>query len=366
VAAAFVSAGLDLRLNSYDAVPGELAVAEQLVKALPHKVAHVVTGRAKPAAVPAPMPEVVERIKRWHRYAEGLRPASYLFHAPPDGLVATSHLAIGGAGGEVAHGHFYPRDVLAIDLCPLEMKVGTFTQQLQARLVPATGPSQATRDAVAGQIQRVFREAVQGGFENAKMLDYFYVVERLRRWGTAGERTGVVSPLLVPAFIRGAFSLSAPQRLGNELHRALVRELVPQWAAISFFTPHRAPAAKTKTTHVKRLGEAPDRDLIGQLLQADRSGDFDPAQIHRLWKASLAGQTTAADEIALHQLLWRAAFDDHLAEVNQHIAAPEPRPAPIVVRRTEPTLRARLRRYPAVRRLARTQAWHIIRERLRD
>lgn len=357
VAAAFLSAGVDLRLNSYDAVPGELAVAEQLVEALPHEVDHVVTGRAKAKAVPAVMPEVVERIRRWHRYAEGLRPASYMFHTPPDGLGGVSHLAIGGAGGEVAHGHFYPRDVLTIDQSPLEKKVEVFTERLQARLIPASGPTPATRDAVAEQIQQVFREAIHGGFENAKMIDYFYVVERLRRWGTAGERTGVVSPLLVPAFIRGAFSLTAPQRLGNELHRALIQELVPHWADIPFFTPQARPKSSTPP-QVKRLGGVPDSELVGQLLEADQTGDFDPAAVKRLWKSSLAGQTTAADELALHQLLWRAVFDDHLTEVNQHISRPAAKPVLPVVRRTRHPLVARLRRNPAVRR-----AWRTVKRR---
>jgi len=359
VAAAFLSAGVDLRINSYDAVPGELAVAEQLVGSLPYKVDHVITGRTPQRTAAAPMPEVVARIRRWHRYGEGLRPASYLFHTPPDGLADVSHLAIGGAGGEVAHGHFYPRDVLMVDQSPLETKVEAFTERLQARLVPTVGPAPAVRDAVAGQIQRVFREAIQGGFENARMLDYFYVVERLRRWGTAGERTGVVSPLLVPAFVRCAFSLTAPQRLANELHRALIRELVPQWADQPFFTPPPAPRTPPQ---VKRLGEAPDRELVGQLLKAG-SGDFDASEVQQLWKSSLAGRTTAGDEVALRQLLWRAAFDDHLTEVNKHITQPaSPREVLPLVRRTQNPLKARLRRYPAVRRLVRTPAWRAVRK----
>ncbi|WBQ06612.1 hypothetical protein [Kribbella sp. CA-293567] len=369
VAAAFLSAGVDLRLNSYDAVPGELGVAEQLVKALPYKVDHRVTTPRKPSA-PAPVPEVVERIRRWHRYGEGLRPASYLFHTPPDGLANVSHLAIGGAGGEVAHGHFYPRDVLTVDQSPLEKKVEAFTTRLHTRLVPVAGPTPAVREAVTGQIQQVFREAIQGGFENAKMLDYFYVVERLRRWGTAGERTGVVSPLLVPAFFRGAFSLTAPQRLANEFHRALVRELVPQWAEIPFFVP--GPAQPHPPAQVKRLSEAPDRELVAQLLMAG-SGDFDATEIEQLWESSLAGRSTAADEVALRQLLWRAVFDDHLAEVNQHLTrppvptAPPPRPTapkPKRAPRRSP-LKTRLRRNPTVRRLARTRAWRAVRKTLR-
>ena len=188
---------------------------------------------------PQPL-ELVDRAQRWHRYAEGLRPASYLFHAPPKNLTAVDHLAIGGAGGEVAHGHFYPADVLQLDALPLHRKLHAFGNRLQARLTPTAGPGEPARAAVAEQIEHVLRDAVHGGIENATMLDYFYVVERLRRWGTTGERSGVVSPLLVPAFVRSAFALDPAQRVDNALHRALVRRLVPEWADIPFFKPCRS------------------------------------------------------------------------------------------------------------------------------
>jgi hypothetical protein len=377
VAAAFLSAGVDLKLNSYDAVPGELAVAEELVAALPCKVEHIVTGKTVPRAAPAPvlppMLPVIDRVRRWHRFAEGLRPSSYIFHHPPKGLTDVAHLAIGGAGGEIAHGHFYPPGVLKLDQSPLEEKVTFFNARLQQRLIPAAGPSAAVRDAVGGQIDSVFREAIQGGFEDATMLDYFYVVERLRRWGSTGERTGIVSPLLVPAFVRGAFSMSASQRLDSALHRALVRELVPQWADIPFFTPQFGAAATPRPPAlVKRLGAAPDRDLIGELLMTDQTGDFDPAKVRQLWSASLADKSTAADELALRQLVWRAVFDDHLAEVNEHITpppTPKPAPAPqkaaaLMVRRN--SFKTRLRRNPTVRRLARTSAWRAARKVVRS
>lgn len=348
VAAAFLSAGVDIRLNSYGA---EAGVAEELVAALPFEVEHVVTrpqAAAAPAGPPAALSPVVDRVRRWHRYGEGLRPASYLFHGPPRDLTGVDHLAIGGAGGEVAHGHFYPRDVLTVDRSPLEVKVEAFAERLQTRLVPEAGPAPVVREAVSEQIRQVFREAIQGGLEDARMLDHFYVVERLRRWGTAGERSGVVSPLLVPTFVRGAFALTTSQRLENALHLAVIRELVPQWADVPFYKPVPSPAVPAQ---VKRLGAVADRELVKTLLSA--SEDFDNHAIRALWTSSVAGRSTAADEVALRQLLWRAVFDDHLGEVNQHISEP-PRPAAVPLDRPS-RLKHRVRRNPAVRRLVRSR-----------
>ncbi len=361
VAGAFLAAGVDLKLNSYDAVPGELEVAESLVQLLQQPVEHVVSRKTpggpvavKPIAKPQPL-EMVNRALRWHRYGEGLRPASYLFHTPPATLAGVAHLAIGGAGGEVAHGHFYPRDVLQLDALPLPSKLKAFSNYLQTRLVAAAGPTGEARAAVAEQVERVLRTAVHGGIENATMLDYFYVVERLRRWGTTGERTGVVSPLLIPTFVRSAFALDPAQRVDNALHRELVRRLVPAWADVPFFKPSPTVSTRRSPAKVRCLADAADRDLIEQLLK-DVEG-FE--SLDTLWAASVAGASSAAGEATLRQALWRATFDQHLDEVNRHLpSTPTPKaqqqPVP------EPPT-AKRRRGPVVRAIGRTKLWRAYR-----
>jgi hypothetical protein len=360
VAAAFLSAGVDLKLNSYDAVPGELEVAESLVQHLETPVEHVVSRKTpgqqvqvKPLAKPQPL-ELVDRAGRWHRYAEGLRAASYLFHTPPRSAV--THLAIGGAGGEVAHGHFYPADVLQLDALPLPAKLDAFSKYLQKRLAPGAGPTESARAAVAGQIEHVLRTAVHGGIENATILDYFYIVERLRRWGTTGERTGVVSPLLIPSFVRSAFTLDPAQRVDNALHRQLVRLLVPEWADVPFFKPSPTASTRRSPAKVRCLADAADRDLIERLL-VDVEG-FDSRTLSTMWAASVAGASSATAEATLRQALWRATFDHHLTEVNRHLpASPVPR-AQIAVPRPKPQVP---RRSPVVRAVARTRLWRAYR-----
>lgn len=155
--------------------------------------------------------------------------------------------------GEVAHGYFYPHDVDQLDALPLPDKLRAFSNHLQTRLIPAAGPTQAARTAVTEQIDRVLQAAVDSGIENATMLDYFYAVEPLRRGRTP-------------------------------------------------FVPVR-----------RNLASAADRDLIEPLLN-DVEGFGD---LSTLWAASIAGASSAAGEATLRQALWRATFDQHLAEVNK-------------------------------------------------
>ena len=201
------------------------------------------------------------------------------------------------------------------------------------------------------------------------MLDYFYVVERLRRWGTTGERSGVVSPLLIPAFVRSAFALEPAQRVDNTLHRELVRRLIPKWADVPFFKPTR-PAPRRTPNRVRCLADAPDRNLIHELLK-DVDG-FDQQALNTLWAASTAGASSAAAEATLNQALWRATFNQHLDEVNRHlrpsarVVAATVGAAPAGIHREEqhpPTasLVRRVARDPVVRRLAAQPLWKAFR-----
>ncbi|WUJ72587.1 hypothetical protein OG809_04825 [Kribbella soli] len=190
-------------------------------------------------ATPYVKAEPVELIKRalsWHRYGEGLQPASCLFDTPPDGFISSAPV------GEVAHGYFYPRDVQQLDELPLPDKLRAFSNHLQTRLIPAAGPTQAARAAVTEQIDRVLQAAVDSGIENATMLDYFYAVEPLRRGATpftpvrrnlasAADRD-LIEPLLTDvegfgdlstlwaASVAGASSAAAEATLRQALCRA--------------------------------------------------------------------------------------------------------------------------------------------------
>ncbi|MFI5690203.1 hypothetical protein ACIA58_00065 [Kribbella sp. NPDC051586] len=159
--------------------------------------------------------------------------------------------------GEVAHGYFYPRNVTELDALSLPDKLRAFSNHLQTRLIPAAGPTQAARAAVTGRIDRVLQTAADTGIEDATMLDYFYEVEPLRRGGTP-------------------------------------------------FTPNEIR---------RNLASAVDRDLIEPLL-TDVEGFGD---LSTLWAASVAGASSAGGEATLRQALWRATFDQHLAEVNRHL-----------------------------------------------
>ncbi|TDC14930.1 hypothetical protein, partial [Kribbella albertanoniae] len=261
--------------------PSTLWLTDALEEPLPDLTNSV--RRLWPAGPPVPpntRPEqqsLVERALSWHRYAEGLHPADDLYNTPPTV----------DEDPAVAYGHYYPADLVAVDTLPLHTKLQIFTQHLETTLVPAAGPSEAARAAVAIQIEQVLRDAVRGGIEDATMLDYFYLTEPLRR------RTPSASAVpLTPNHIRAALTNPAT-------------------------TTQPSRSLRPRQPRPRRLGDAPDRDLIATML-LDVQG-FDERALSTLWAASVAGASSAAAEVILRRALWRATFDLHLAEVNNHL-----------------------------------------------
>ncbi len=344
VAAAFVAAGVDVVLHTHDAVPGEAEVAQHLVGLLPDPPPHELSrSSAVRRSGAAPAIRVVERVVAWHAYAEGLRPASFLAHTPPTTLSPLEGAAVSGAGGEMAHGHYHPADLAALDRLDAADQLQACRDQLLQRMLPVAGLRAAAVAEISAQLDRVLRQGHEHGLAGATLLDHFYLDARLPRWGTTAERLGVVAPLLTPQFVRGVFSSTAQDRTG--VHRELLARLVPAWAGVPFYkgTTVRRPSGRQRL----RLGEAADREQLHEVFsRASRwAGDFDPRVVDQVWAASLAGRSTHLEELLLWRLLWRDLYPDHLRATHGTPAVPRTRvPAPSAVDRLEsaavPVLRA--------------------------
>lgn len=328
VAAAFVASGAPLRLNSHDAVPGDLTTAIELVRLLhdqgaeiEHNVRHIATGgRIEPHPLHA-----LASARRWHEYGDGLRPCTFIAHSAPTQFDAHTGLVVGGVGGELAHGFFYPRDVAALDSLPLTQRLGRYASTVLLRQGPVPGAAPVARNDLLGHIRSVLGGIAERGFTDARALDVYYMRERMRRWGSTAERIGTVSPLLSPSFALASLALTPDDRRDNTLHREIVRQLVPRWADVPFFpgevpaeTAARSPKPAQAAPRVLRLADAADADDIASVL-ADPStwgAGFDVPTVHRYWHASRAGTTTGREERVLRSAVWRAAFGDVLADAD--------------------------------------------------
>ena len=320
VAAAFLASGSEVVLHTHDGSPGDLEVATQLTALVPHPVEHVVQHVPSGGEVAPPTVRAAEQGRRWHDYAEGLRPCTYLSSSVPAHLDSNPSLVVGGAGGEVAHGYFYPPDLDRLEQLPLGEQVREFAASVLSRQASVPGAAVDARAEVGARIEELLWRISSWGVRGGNVLDHYYVLQRMRRWGTTGERLGTVSPLLASSFLSAALALLPHERQCNTLHRELTRRLLPAWADVPYFpgeTSTRMTAHQPPAPRVLRLGDAEDRGEIESILAdtGDWGAAFDVDEVHRLWGLSLGGETDGRQERVLRSALWRGCFTDHLARL---------------------------------------------------
>lgn len=369
VAAAFLAAGTDLTLYTHDGWPGDLDVARRLVELAPHDLEHRIDHMPAGGQVEPPRIRVVERARLWHDYAEGLRPCTYLTSSVPSHFDSYTGVTIGGVGGEAAHGVFYPSNLAKLEALPLQAQLAAFASRIVKRQERVPGASAHARAHVTEQVLSELRRISSWGLRGANILDQFYVLQRMRRWGTTGERLGTISPLLATSFLSAALSLSPEARKANTFHRELTRRLMPEWADVPYFPGEMrtdtATMPKPRPQRVIRMADAEDRAEVESVLAdtQDWGAAFDTDEVHRLWHLSQSGETTVPQERVLLSAVWRASFTDHLAGIAGEAArerpfATVPRPArPVAALSPPPELR---RRGPARRvagALARSRVW---------
>jgi hypothetical protein len=355
---------VDLHTN---AQPGEAEIATELVSRWGRGVRHEV----KPiASIAAPAPHALgaaDRALGWMRRSEGLGPSSYLSRMPPSTHARSARLLVSGIGGELAHGHYYPPDLAAVEALPVHEQVAACATHLKRRLIARRGPTPAGQAAAVLRTDEVLAAALGAGAPPLVALDVFYLVERLRRWGTGADQADIVLPLLTPDLVGAALRLTPRQRRENALPRALVARLVPAWADVPFLcdlprrpAPMRAPAPRLWQVDEQRELLAAAIDASGPWADA-----FDVRQVQEMWHQAVVGGASSTDEAVLQRVLWRAAFEEYVAEAN---GTPLTRPRPIAVAavgqgagHTPLPLRlagwkGRLRRQPVLRRAA-TSRW---------
>ncbi len=320
VAAAFLSVGVGSQVHTDADEPGEAAVAEALVAALPGGVQH----RAACLFPPVPgevseeageCPATLERALGWHRVREGLKWATYLPITPPDGFRYPPDVIVTGDFGEIARGHYYRANTFEEGASGEGDRTQGDFEVLASKVIRRAGVTPEAEQTAEWQMRRVVLTAAAAGLEDVRLRYYWYASERLRRWGGMMDRNDRLSPLLVPEFIRAAFDLTPEQRREDALHRAVVARLIPAWSEIPYYV---RPPGLVQPSWRSRLGSAPDHAQISALI-ADPGAwrdAYDIQTVQREWGRLRAGEARKSAEMLLQRVVWRATFDDYLAELN--------------------------------------------------
>lgn len=311
VAAATLHAGIEASYHTTATFPDEAELVVELLGRLPREVPHhvVVPGNVTRSG------DLRERAEGLHALYDGMTSPTFLTQSKARKLGALPQAQLSGAGGEIAHGHYYPASVTRLHK---QGFAGAF-KRLDGSMRWHGGVTDETHDMVSAHVTGVLEEGEGLGLQGAVLLDYFYLVERLRRWSSASIRLGRLMPLTTPSFLRASFDLAPEERSDNLLHRRLIARLMPKWAELPFY---KADATAHKRSPKPFSWQTTDRSVLEEIVHDASLWDdvFDARRVRELWTDVTEGRGVPRHEALLQRLVWRATYPEHRSRLAAQVA----------------------------------------------
>ena len=228
-------------------------------------------------------------------------PSTYTARPAVPALLAvnTPPPSFSGAAGELATGYWYPE----VD--------GEAPEQLAlTRLMSGVPNGVAAESAAASQRERIngiIAHAKGIGLSDLHLLDYLFLVERVRRWTTSAYSIGRITPLLSPGFIATTFALTVEQKRAWLLHTELIKRLVPEWSEVPFVR------VTTGTSTATRVWEGDGVQVIADLLDTAHGPITQLVRRDAVEKAlRTVVRKGRGDQHALRQFTWLAVASQQL------------------------------------------------------
>src|SRR5699024_4489760 len=134
-------------------------------------------------------------------------------------------------------------------------------------------------------IFNVINKAKIKGITSLYQLDYFYLVERSRRWLPQSIDVSRYSAFYSHEFLTQSFNMSYSEKMNLEVIKAVIEELVPEWKDVPFYK-RKLNDKDERTEKGLRLWQTEDKENIEQILsEPDKWNDmFDEDKVKTLWE----------------------------------------------------------------------------------
>lgn len=241
--------------NNYD---GETAIARRLM---------VLAGREDGFTVNAPSNtsskgpgSFVESARALVRAHDGLQEPTYVGMRIPSistPFAKSVGIQISGAAGEMAHGHYYPK-------LPIELSTSAALEHLLKRITGLNTATKASKEFFRSETEKLFATSPPY-ISGTRVLDYFYLYERQRRWSSFSAEANIAAPMASPTFAFGSFSFDEAAIRSNSVHRQITEQLMPAWKGIEYFkAPMGAPINR------KSISKSECEDMLQYIKSFDR------------------------------------------------------------------------------------------------
>jgi asparagine synthase (glutamine-hydrolysing) len=216
----------------------------------------------------------------------------------------------------------------------------------------------AAKAATADERERITKlldHAKAIGIRDLHLIDYIYLVERIRRWYSSAYAIGMVTPFLSPGFVAATFALTVEQKRARLLHTRLIGRLVPEWSEVPFVS------MSTGVSTATRVWDGDGVRVIADLLDTAHGPITQMVRRDAVEKVlTTAVREDRADPRALRQFTWLAVASEQLEP-----GTSRPVTSATYARVTAPPKPPAKRRRSRLRRLKKTRLWKALRRKFR-
>lgn len=308
-AAAAIRAGVVDTVRTVNTDPGEVTTAQELMRHGAEGIEHRVDQVSPPAS---PEDGALERYASLHRAWEGAYNATSAYRARGfAGFKPERAARVNGLGGEAIQGRTLIGASVRERLSGKGPEAGR-DQLLKLAGTRARAVSDSAMDDSRAVVESFFGDAVALGHDDAFMvLDHFYHFSKMPFWSHPQATGSTLLPLYSPQLLpRTMYSMKHVVSYG-EVHRNLLRSLIPEWAEIPFYK------GTSQTRTAPKMWENPDWTEISESIR-DSVADlesFDGDVVSTMIGEAENGTATAVHETTFTRIIWEISFREFVKEI---------------------------------------------------
>lgn len=309
-----VIAAAGIRANAIQAVRtvrtdhGEVETAEHLMEIIGRPVEHRIQDLAPPKAIQG---GVTQRLAGQHQLWEGYYLARTAYRAPLlNGVRRSDSARLNGLGGEAIQGGSIMSETWRNRIIE-----GGFPIAQKRLVAMARGPLGATEDSreqTAETLLRLADESRRLDWRSAtSSVDYVYNFDKMPYWSNNFGSSESVLPYYSPAMLKHIAQTFNHLQPYGEMHRQLLRALIPEWAEVPFYKPSQKSRATIHIWEFEDWSQA--RGLLLDRMELARS--FDTNALANILDIVDTGEGNVHHETALTRALWEITFYDHVSNI---------------------------------------------------
>ncbi len=314
-AAAWLASGVGAPITTFNTLEQEGVVASELMYMASQKIdferlgiTHDVVKNRRSSTVTQPA-EV--RLRNAMLLWDGDHAPNRMMNAVQ--LPQSDSPIIGGGGGEIGQPYYYKSveilQQIELSETPLDRLTGVFVKK-------STLPHM--KENILAYVSRLEGRCADAGVSGAARLNFFYLIEKYRRWTSVGHQTGSLALFANPTFITESFCATAQDRMQDKVHKSLLKEFIPGWESVPFYKG--APKDALAKTHAGLRLWQTDADYTKDVLQYGNTyQNFWNKEVVKKLLDTNFENTLDAHEAMIQKILWTEAFRVHIVTLKKQV-----------------------------------------------